>query len=156
MEATKVVLPEVEHMQCARHIFANFRKTYSGIEFRNMFWAATKSTTEADFKWHMQRIKDVSPTAYEHLMEKKPESWCRAFFSVGLACKAVENGVAECFNAIIVGARKKPLLTMLEEIRLYVMDRCYHLKKLADKWNGPICQAAVKKMKKIGEEIRYA
>jgi hypothetical protein len=71
----------------------------------------------------MERIREISPGAYGHLMSNDPPSWCRAFFKHGLACEAVENGVAECFNAIIVDARKKPLLTMLEEIRLYIMDR---------------------------------
>ncbi|XP_023755101.1 uncharacterized protein LOC111903563 [Lactuca sativa] len=131
VEATKDILPHVEHKQCARHIYANFRKVYSGIQFKKMFWAATKSTTEGDFKINMDRIKTLSEGAYDHLMAREPHTWCRAFFGSGLACESVENGIAECFNAVIVDARKNPRLAMLEEIRLYMMERFYNLREEA-------------------------
>ncbi|CAI9299451.1 unnamed protein product [Lactuca saligna] len=116
LEATKEVLPLAQHRQCARHIYFNFRKVYSGVEFKNMFWVAAKSTVEGEFNVNMQKIRDISPSTYEHLMVRDPSSWCRAFYGGGLACEAVENGMTECFNATIVDARKKPLLAMLEEI----------------------------------------
>ncbi|GKE86226.1 multidrug resistance-associated protein 5, partial [Tanacetum coccineum] len=34
MEAVKDVIPNAKHMQCARHIYENFRKQYPGLEFR--------------------------------------------------------------------------------------------------------------------------
>ncbi|KAI3674929.1 hypothetical protein L2E82_51805 [Cichorium intybus] len=154
LEAAKEILPFVEHRQCARHIYANFRKVYSGVEFKNMFWAAAKSTVEGEFKLNMQKINQISPAAYEHLMGKEPKSWCRAFFGSGLACEAVENGMAECFNAIIMEARKKPLLTMLEEIRLYMMERFFNLKGTAEKWESQVCPGAIKKMEKFAQYIR--
>ncbi|XP_042753325.1 GPI-anchored protein LLG1 [Lactuca sativa] len=43
-------------------------------------------------------------------------------------CDVVENGLSESFNSVIKDARKKPIITMLEEIRLYVMERIYILK----------------------------
>nr|KAJ0198726.1 hypothetical protein LSAT_V11C600327810 [Lactuca sativa] len=154
VEASKDILPYVEHRQCARHIYANFRKVYSGVQFRNMFWAAAKSTTEGHFKFNMERIRAISSAAYDHLMAREPTSWCRAYFSTGLACEAVENGIAECFNAIIVDARKKPLLTMLEEIRLYMMERAFNLKQEAENWVGEVCPSAVTKMEEFGEDIK--
>nr|KAJ0212328.1 hypothetical protein LSAT_V11C400228040 [Lactuca sativa] len=80
----------------------------------------------------MERIRAISSATYDHLMAKEPISWCRAYLSTGLACEAVENGIVECFNAIIVDARKKPLLTMLEEIILYMMERAFNLKQEAE------------------------
>ncbi|KAL4587600.1 hypothetical protein LXL04_000472 [Taraxacum kok-saghyz] len=154
LEATKEILPLVEHRQCARHIYANFRKAYSGLELKKMFWDAAKSTVEGEFKVNMERIREVNQDAYAHLMARAPRSWCRAFFNTGLACEAVENGMAECFNAIIVDARKKPLLTMLEEIRLYIMARFFNLKEAADKWPSEVCPGAVKKMNFFGECLR--
>ena len=78
-----------------------------------------------------------------------------AFFRTDVACEAVENGIAECFNAIFLEARKKPLLAMLEEIRLYMMDRFYNMAQKALKWETAVCPAATKKMLKFGEDIRY-
>nr|KAJ0198910.1 hypothetical protein LSAT_V11C600331390 [Lactuca sativa] len=118
LEATKEILPNVEHRQCARHIYANFRKTYSGVEFKNMFWAASLSTVESEFLRKMDDIKEVNPNAYEHLIARDPHTWCKTYFRTDVACEAVENGIADCFNVIILDARKKPLLAMFEEIRL--------------------------------------
>ncbi|KAL4578632.1 hypothetical protein LXL04_014759 [Taraxacum kok-saghyz] len=149
-----VISDQHKHRQCARHIYANFRKAYSGLELKKMFWDAAKSTVEGEFKVNMERIREVNQDAYAHLMARAPRSWCRAFFNTGLACEAVENGMAECFNAIIVDARKKPLLTMLEEIRLYIMARFFNLKEAADKWPSEVCPGAVKKMNFFGECLR--
>ncbi|CAI9296201.1 unnamed protein product [Lactuca saligna] len=63
--------------------------------------------------------------------------------------------MAECFNAVILDARKKPLLTMLEEIRLYMMDRFYNLRELAEKWEGDVCPSAIKKMEEFGEDLKF-
>ncbi|CAI9295736.1 unnamed protein product [Lactuca saligna] len=136
VEASKDILPYVEHMQCAKHIYADFRKVYSGVEFRNIFWVSVKSTTEGYFKFNMERIKAISYVAYDHLMAREPTSWCRAYFSTAMACEAVDNGIVECFNAIIIDSKKKPLLTMLEEIRLYMMERGFNLKQEAENWKN--------------------
>ncbi|CAI9296460.1 unnamed protein product [Lactuca saligna] len=76
------------------------------------------------------------------------------FFSTDVACGVVENGIAECFNAIILDARKKPILAMLEDIRLYMMDRFYHTLQKVEKWESVVCPTAIKKMNKFGEDLR--
>nr|KAJ0193023.1 hypothetical protein LSAT_V11C800447380 [Lactuca sativa] len=118
LELVKFVLPHVEHRQYTRHV---------STEFKNMFWTVAKSTVEGDFKLDMEKIREVNPTAYDHLMASEPKSWCMAFFKGGTAYEAVQNGMVECFNAIILDARKKPLLAMLEEIRLYIMERSWYV-----------------------------
>ncbi|GJZ28892.1 hypothetical protein Tco_0573539 [Tanacetum coccineum] len=42
IEDVKQVMPDAEHKQCARHIYEIFRKQYSGLELRQLFWAAIK------------------------------------------------------------------------------------------------------------------
>ena len=148
-------MPQVEHRQCVRHIYANFGKAYTGLEFKKLFWAASMSCVEGDFQRYMASINNLSPTTYQYLMSKQPKSWCRAYFKGGYACEAVENGISECFNAIIIEARKKPLITMLEEIRIYIMDRFAHLNKESAKWTSPICPAIIRKMKVFRKNMRY-
>lgn len=75
----------------------------------------------------MKEIQLLNPTTFDYLMEKNLKSWCRAFFQEGRMCDAVENGLSESFNNVIRDARKKPITTMLEEIRLYVMERQFSL-----------------------------
>ncbi|XP_023733916.2 uncharacterized protein LOC111881756 [Lactuca sativa] len=138
LESVKDILPHVEHRNCARHIYANFRKAFTGVEYKKLFWAASMSCTEADFKMNMESIKKLSPSTYEYLMSKQLETWCRAYFGTGYACEAVENGISECFNSIILDARKKPLITMLEEIRIYIMERFAYMNVESEKWNSNI------------------
>lgn len=78
------------------------------------------------------------------MIARDPHTWCKTYFRTDVACEAVENGIAECFNAIILDARKKPLLAMFEEIRLYMMDRFYHMLQKAEKWESVVCPAAIK------------
>ncbi|KAL4576945.1 hypothetical protein LXL04_013046 [Taraxacum kok-saghyz] len=119
-----------------------------------MFWAVAMSTVESEFLSRMERIKRVDSEAYDQLNKMNPSTWCRAYFKPDKACEAVENGIAECFNSIIPEARKKPLITVLEEIRLYLMDRFYKMAQKADRWESDVCPAVVKKMNKFGETIR--
>lgn len=92
-----------------------------------MFWATTFSTAETNCKNKMDDIKQVNPSACEYLISRQPYTWCRAFFRSRTACEAIENGIPQCFNAIILEARKKPLIAMLEEVGLYMMGRFYNM-----------------------------
>nr|KAJ0198923.1 hypothetical protein LSAT_V11C600306500 [Lactuca sativa] len=154
LESVKAILPHVEHRQCARHIYANFRKRHTGLELKNLFWAAATSSPEGDFVSNMEKIKKITSNGYDWLMSNNPQSWCRAFFGQGYACEAVENGVSESFNSMIINIRKKPLLTMLEEIRIYVMARFYYLADKASTWRTESCPAIIEKMKEFGKEMR--
>ena len=84
----------------------------------------------------MNSIKKIDPLAYEHLMERDPKSWCRALFEVDRACDAYENGISKSFNYVIDLARKRPLLTMLEEIRIYAMERMYRMLLEGQSWGN--------------------
>ena len=87
-------------------------------------------------------------------MSNNPQSWCREIFAQGYVCEAVENGVSESFNSMIINIRKKPLLTMLEEIRIYVMARFYYLDDKASTWTTKSFPAIIEKMKEFGKEMR--
>nr|KAJ0218899.1 hypothetical protein LSAT_V11C300111730 [Lactuca sativa] len=150
----KVILPHVEHRKCARHIYANFNKAFSGLELKKLFWACAMSCVEGDFLRNMEKIQTIIPSAYEYLMSKEPKTWCKAYMSVGFACEAVENGILECFNSIIIEARKKPLITILEEIRIYIMDRFSFMNDECMKWKGNICPKVIKKMNLFGRHFR--
>ncbi|GJU97304.1 hypothetical protein Tco_1326575 [Tanacetum coccineum] len=54
-------------------------------------------------------------------MEKDLASWCRAFFAANNYSASFENGIFESFNYRILNARGKPIITMLEDIRIYLI-----------------------------------
>ncbi|GKD87122.1 hypothetical protein Tco_1358276, partial [Tanacetum coccineum] len=50
IETVKDVMPYVGHHQCARHIYKEFRKKVSGVQFRGLFLAASKASYPELFK----------------------------------------------------------------------------------------------------------
>ena len=145
----------MEHRQCARHIFANFSKRYTGLELKHLFWDAAKATVEGDFLANMEKIRTITEAGYLHLMKRKPHTWSRCYFSAGFACDALENGISESFNSMIIHMRKKPLITMLEEIRIYLMDRFFHQSQILTTWRGDYGPNTMAKVAEFGKDMRY-
>ncbi|GJX07842.1 multidrug resistance-associated protein 5 [Tanacetum coccineum] len=150
-EAAKAVMPLAEHRQCARHIYANFRKKFSGVHFRNLFWKASKSTYPGKFNEVMHELKLVNPLAYQYLMDRNPNSWSRAFFSTDKSCDVVKNRISECFNSLILEAREKPIINMLADIRICIMERMETMRKRHVKWHDLLCPTVRKKFEKVKE-----
>ncbi|CAI9289037.1 unnamed protein product [Lactuca saligna] len=104
----------------------------------------------------MNSIKKIDPLAYEHLMERDPKFWCKAFFEVDRACDAYVNGISKSFNYVIDLARKRSLITMLEEIRIYAMERMYKMLLEGQSWgNLKICPSIRLKISKLKKQQRF-
>ncbi|CAI9278555.1 unnamed protein product [Lactuca saligna] len=131
------------------------KKRFTGAIYHTLFWRASKATTEHAFKVVMKEIETLNPDAHQYLMEKDPKTWSRGFFQIGRCCDAVENGFSESFNAVIVDARKKPIITMLEEIRLYMMDRIYNMKLKGNQWGNDICPEIRDKVNLLNKAQRH-
>nr|KAJ0223209.1 hypothetical protein LSAT_V11C200088600 [Lactuca sativa] len=149
LEAVKERCPEAEHRQCAKHIVANFAKRFTGQHFRKLFWRAVRASTEQKFKHVMEKIKYVDTQAYEYLIHRDPTTWSKAFFKEGRDCDVVENGVSESFNSAIRHARRKPIITMLEEIRIFVMERIYSQRVEGIEWDLNICPSIRKRIQDL-------
>ena len=94
----------------------------------------------------MDEIKQLSPEAYDYLLQRDPNSWSRAFFSLETKCASFENGICESFNRAILEQRTKPLITMLEDIRLYVMQRLVSMNRVARKWEDTVTPSVRKRL----------
>ncbi|GJS80265.1 transposase, MuDR, plant [Tanacetum coccineum] len=46
------------------------------------------------------------------------ETWSIAFFTTDKACYVVENRISKCFSTLIVDAKRKPIINMLEDIKV--------------------------------------
>ncbi|GJW93269.1 hypothetical protein Tco_0172941 [Tanacetum coccineum] len=64
-----------------------------------------------------------------------PLKQMKAIEQLWQGCEAIENGLIEYFNSVIVSVRKKPLLTMLEAIRVIVLERMNKIREISRKWN---------------------
>ncbi|XP_075087903.1 uncharacterized protein LOC142169864 [Nicotiana tabacum] len=95
-----------------------------GEERRKKFWACARAPFEAYLKAKIDELSELSNSKIiEDLLRYPKQSWCRAFFKDWSKCDYVENNMCETFNNWIMSARHKSIITMLEEIRVKVIER---------------------------------
>ncbi|XP_070025425.1 uncharacterized protein [Nicotiana sylvestris] len=87
--------------------------------------------------------------------ERRKKFWAcaRAFFKDWSKYDSVENNMSETFNSWILSARHKSFITMLEEIRVKVMERMTTMREFATRWISDVSPMA---MGYIEEQSQYA
>lgn len=89
-----------------------------------MWWCAW-STYEEEFNDQLTSLGTVSEKAAKELISYPRQKWCRAYFETKSKNEMVDNNFTESFNKWILEARHKPIIKMLEEIRVKVFNYCF-------------------------------
>ncbi|CAL8168567.1 unnamed protein product [Prunus armeniaca] len=148
-KAFDIVVPQAQHRWCVRHMCGNFKEKYKGKGLKDLLWSAARAPNSQDFEVEMNKLKEMDGGAYNWLMGKDLNKWARHRFSTTLECDMLLNNLCETFNSYILGARDKPILTMLEMIRCNLMKRL-EVKRIAmAKHEGVICPK-IQKMLRLG------
>ena len=71
----------------------------------------------------MKELKEVDRQAFEWVESKPKEKWCKHKFKVHSKCDTLVKNMCESFNGVILKARQKPIIGLVEDIRLYLMRR---------------------------------
>ncbi|KAK1568590.1 hypothetical protein Q3G72_026313 [Acer saccharum] len=103
----------------------------------------------------MEKMKTESLPAYNWLAGKDAKHWSRAFFKDTALCDMVCNNMCEAFNAAILSARDKPIITMMEMIRNYLMTRLVRKRAELEKWSHQIGPKVFRFVEKIKQENVY-
>ncbi|XP_024636474.1 uncharacterized protein [Medicago truncatula] len=128
----------IEH-RYLRHLYANFKKFFGGgTLIRDLMMSAAKATYRQAWVVKMEELKKVDVKAWEWLMGHDPKLWCKHAFSYYPKCDVLMNNISEAFNATILLARDKPVLTMAKWIRTYLMNRMSKLRNKLSNWQGDI------------------
>ncbi|KAI9178238.1 hypothetical protein LWI28_024235 [Acer negundo] len=85
--------------------------------------------SEHRFTQMMERMRSESETTCKWLANKDPKHWSRAFFEDTALCDMLCNNICEAFNAAILKARDKPVITLMEIIRNYLMRKRSEVEK---------------------------
>ncbi|KAL5147012.1 hypothetical protein HKD37_06G016772 [Glycine soja] len=126
----------------------NFTKQWKSKELKGIVWQCAKSTTVAEFEGHMAHLKTINCQAWEYLNKWPKQAWTKAHFSTIPKVDNICNNTCEVFNSRILHYRCKPIITMLEEIRSYIMRTMAARKvKLSGK-PGPLCPVQYKRLEK--------
>ena len=136
------------HRFCVLHLWKNFTKQWKSKELKGIVWQCAKSTTVAEFEGHMAHLKTINCQAWEYLNKWPKQAWTKAHFSTIPKVDNICNNTCEVFNSRILQYRCKPIITMLEEIRSYIMRTMAARKvKLSGK-PGPLCPVQYKRLEK--------
>ncbi|GKC80364.1 transposase, MuDR, plant [Tanacetum coccineum] len=119
-------------------------------------WAVVNVENKENWSWFMKcLIDDLGIVAGKGLTIISNQHKSRAFFTTDKACDAVENGISECFNALIVDARRKLIINMLEDIRVSLMERMQRMREKHVKWNDVLCPNIIKKFEILKDLHRH-
>ncbi|KAL0343001.1 UNVERIFIED_CONTAM: hypothetical protein Sangu_1187500 [Sesamum angustifolium] len=156
--AFESLFPNAENRFCVRHLHSNMKRDgFTGKILKNALWAAARATRIEEFKARMEQLKELHEDAYNWLVKKPANQWSRSHFSTLPKCDILLNNMCESFNAFILPARDKPIITLLETIRNLLMIRMQVNRDKARKWDFLLCpkikSALAKNIKEVAECI---
>ncbi|KAK8918360.1 hypothetical protein KSP39_PZI021980 [Platanthera zijinensis] len=132
LKAIEMLLPNAEHRFCLWHMYNNFKHK------RNVMKAAS-ATRLVDFNNEMEKLMASDKAAYQWVNERDPKHWAKSHFNTWPKCDMLLNNFCEAFNSVILKARDKPIITMLETIRVLLMKMLHTQRdKVILKFNGEI------------------
>ncbi|XP_019460087.1 PREDICTED: uncharacterized protein LOC109359847 [Lupinus angustifolius] len=146
------VMPSSHHRNCVLHIGKIFIKCFKDKELRGVVWELGKCTTIGEFNTRMAKLKDKHLMAWSYLNNLEPSSWVEAFYSHWPKVDNITYNMCEVCNAKIVEYRDKPILTMLEKLRCYVMRRMRQHKLTMRNWKGKLLPVQQRRLEKIKVE----
>ncbi|KAL0438863.1 UNVERIFIED_CONTAM: hypothetical protein Slati_2369300 [Sesamum latifolium] len=162
VDALRELAPGSEHRFCVRHLYENFKAKFKGAELKEYLWKASTTTNKQEFRAHMKKIAELDPkksqdyeTTAEWLSKIPTKHWSRAFFPVKSKCDILVNNLCESFNNFILDPRDKPIITMLECIRIKLMTRLQCKRVGMEKYTGSACPNVLNKVNKQGKLARH-
>ncbi|XP_025636171.1 uncharacterized protein [Arachis hypogaea] len=156
LPALKEVMPHAHHKNCVRHIWKNFTNRFKDKQVKNIVWECAKCTTFIEFEESIQKFRRVNEDAWNYLFRFELACWTKSQFSHGPKCDNLTNNMCEVWNAKIVNYRGKPILTMCEELRCYIMRRMTKYKQVLETYVGTeLAPVQQKRLDDIIKGVRY-
>ncbi|RYR34619.1 hypothetical protein Ahy_A10g049585 [Arachis hypogaea] len=148
LPAFEEVIPGVDNRFCVRHLYSNFRKKFSGLELKNKMWRCAKASHWQSWEKEIKSLRGLNEGAFRHLNGIPPRFWSRSRFTFLSKCDSLVNNMSESFNAVLVEVREKPIVSMLEDIRVYMMTRWAANRERILNYPGNIMPMIRKKLEK--------
>ncbi|KAG8363370.1 hypothetical protein BUALT_Bualt19G0015300 [Buddleja alternifolia] len=88
----------------------------------------------------MAEMKALNQSAFDWFHDKPAEHWSRSHFNEHPKCDMLLNNICETFNSNILEVREKPIITIIEWMREYVMKMLQVNRDRAEaKWKSRVC-----------------
>ncbi|MBA0678699.1 hypothetical protein Goari_020024, partial [Gossypium aridum] len=125
---------------CAMHVWANWvgksPNGFRGKGLQKALWACVKAANVPCFEQMCVALEKEKKMVVVALLDANETWFCKAYFNYNAKCDSTDNKLAEAFNASIVQARSKPIISMLNDIRLAFMERIVSKRKTILGWKG--------------------
>ncbi|KAG8365070.1 hypothetical protein BUALT_Bualt18G0065900 [Buddleja alternifolia] len=148
------LLLDIEHRYCVRHMNNNFKKDHPGKSIKDRMWNIAKASTINQFNFFMVKVKEIDEGAHMWMANVFPRRWSRSHFRTSPKCGILLNNMCESFNSAILEAKSKPLLAMMESLRIYLMKKMQSKRNAMSRWNVQICPKILAKMDKLKDNTR--
>ena len=145
----EMLLPTVEHRFYVKHIYNNFKLNFKGLELKAALWRCAAAITVREFEKRMQDMKELDKEAWEYLANIQPTQWNKSHFTPRAISDYYVNNLSESFNSMILEARDKPIIALLEWIRVRLMTRMYSKRFRIEKFTSDICPNIVQKLEQL-------
>ncbi|KAK8693788.1 hypothetical protein V6N13_071357 [Hibiscus sabdariffa] len=141
MEALTKVFPSATHRTCVRHLCNNFKNStnFKGKHLKDLLWKAARATYQKEFEDAMAELKAMSNDVSNWLNGKDPSQWSKSHFSSFCKTGMLLSNLSECFNKMILEARDKLILTLMEMVKTKIMQKIIMKKEEANKYTGILC-----------------
>ncbi|KAJ9546859.1 hypothetical protein OSB04_019402 [Centaurea solstitialis] len=130
------VYPNVEHRECIRYLYSNFKKHFHGEFFSKKLWGAAKNYRLTEYDRLLKEIGDVSQDAITYLNENHNKIWSRSKFGT-------------TSNAL----RYQPVLDLLDAIREKIMKWFDKKRRVVKNWNGSLVPIAKNYLNSISKNL---
>ena len=122
LAAEDVLGPDIIKAYYCVHLLRNLVKIY-GKGTKQFFWPIAKATPQEQYHSALQAFHNEKPLATEYVSDILPARWVTALFPItGTWCGYVSFNIVKVVNSSLQSERQLPILDMLNEIRLKVMD----------------------------------
>ncbi|KAI3519078.1 hypothetical protein L1887_08086 [Cichorium endivia] len=147
------VYPNVEHRECMRHLYSNFKRHFRGDYFMLNLWGAAKTYSSSKYERLLKEIANVREDAITYLDDNHKKIWSRSKFGTLVKCDYITNNISETFNSWVGDIRYKPVVDLLDAIREKLMVRFDKKRRIVQKWKGTLVPKARNYLNSISKNL---
>ncbi|XP_012857507.1 PREDICTED: uncharacterized protein LOC105976792 [Erythranthe guttata] len=145
IQGVKNVFPDSVHAYCYKHLTLNLRDKFKGANKNHRdavlhyFQQCAYANTKPQFNRAVEKLRAVGgPKACKFLSDLPYEKWSNAFF-VGQRYGQMTSNGCESWNSQIKMRRLLPITTMIDAIRILLMEQIAGRLDEAAAWESVLC-----------------
>lgn len=151
---------EVYHGYCLRYLSEQLIRDFRGQfshEVKRLIvedlYAAAYAPKPEGFQGCAERIKSISPEAYNWVMQSEPVNWANAFFK-GDRYNHVTSNFGESFYNWATDAHELPITQMVDMIRCKIMELIFTRRENSKQWVTRLTPSMEEKLEKESVKVR--